>query len=481
MVTTLHKYRTLAREAFLPDTSNKLDCIAFIILFVFVVTAPVLYGVTPAADRHAMGGGTVGPAGNMFLELFAFLLAAVTFWSRPRVRPPAIPLCAVLALALLGLFQLLPLPEELLEKAAPVNLKIYHESAEILSLFGKKASPAPRISIAPTETFGSVLIILAYVAFFLSAASLLRNRLRRRLLVTALMGTAAIQILVGVAFQSREDRLHGVFVNADHFAAYLEIALALAFGALWSEVLTSSDRAQGAVDRGERFERRFVPFVARTLLWGVIAAGVGLTRSRGGILSAAMTTLVLLAMAVSHRRVRFPWRAAAGMSAAVLAGALFVAATAGANPFLRFLERDPRDLGGDLRVTLWKTSLQAWREFPLLGSGLGTFREAFRRVQPRDLSGLIEQAHSDSLQLLVTGGVIGAALGVLAVGSLFVVLARAWRRQKHREESAFVLAGFGALLSLTLHGLVDFNLSIPPIPATLACALGGAWAAARRN
>ena len=159
-------------------------------------------------------------------------------------------------------------------------------------------------------------------------------------------------------------------------------------------------------------------------------------------------------------------------------GLTLAVATAGPTSFRRFLETSPRDLGRDLRVLLWTSSLEAWKEFPILGSGLGTFREALRRVQPRYLQGRIEQAHSDPLQLLVTGGAIGAAIGVLLVGSLFAALLRAWRRQKHREASVFVLAGFGALLSLTLHGLVEFNFSIPPIPATLACVLGAAWAAA---
>jgi len=37
------------------------------------------------------------------------------------------------------------------------------------------------------------------------------------------------------------------------------------------------------------------------------------------------------------------------------------------------------------------------------------------------------------------------------------------------------------LLSLTFHGVVDFNLSIPAITATLACTLGAAWAAGREK
>ena len=115
----------------------------------------------------------------------------------------------------------------------------------------------------------------------------------------------------------------------------------------------------------------------------------------------------------------------------------------------------------------------------MVGSGLGTFREAFRRVQPRDLAGLVEQAHSDPLQLLVTGGLVGELLGILLFVSLYVLLFRAWRRQKHREEAALILGGLGALFSLNLHGMLDFNLSIPPIPALLSGVLGAVWAAGR--
>lgn len=61
---------------------------------------------------------------------------------------------------------------------------------------------------------------------------------------------------------------------------------------------------------------------------------------------------------------------------------------------------------------------------------------------------------------------------------MLALLLRAWMRQEHREESAFALAGTGVLISLMLHGLVEFNMSIPAIPATLALMLGVAWAAA---
>src|SRR5262249_11358136 len=105
--------------------------------------------------------------------------------------------------------------------------------------------------------------------------------------------------------------------------------------------------------------------------------------------------------------------------------------------------------------------------------------ESFRRVQPRDLSGLVEQAHSDPLQLLVTGGILGEILGITVVASLLILLTRSWSRQKHRAEASLTAAGAGALLSLSLHGLVEYTMSIPAIPALLSCVLGAAWAAGR--
>ena len=165
------------------------------------------------------------------------------------------------------------------------------------------------------------------------------------------------------------------------------------------------------------------------------------------------------------------------LAALVTLGTAFAIAGAGTVAFLRFLMPDAADLAADYRVLIWRGSVEAFRLFPWLGSGLGTFREAFRRVQPQELNGLVDQAHDEYLQLLVTGGAIGAALGLVALVLGLRALLRAFFAQKHREERAWGLAGIGALVALLLHGIAEFNFSIPAIPATLAACLGGAWAA----
>lgn len=459
------------------DFSGPLEAAAYFLLIGFAAAAPLVHALAESA-RLAIGGGAPPAQEGYLLASCAFTIAATTFLSGFRshsLRLAAVPLAAAGLLALLGLVQLLPVPETVLARIAPVNLRIYHETAQIMDVFVREGAPDARISIAPSETLYVVLLVLSYAAIFVAAVQLMTNRPRRRFFAAALCASALLHVVLGVLRAgSLEERLRGAFGNPNHFGAYLGILLAIAFAVLWTEILRDSD-ASGSPDPGVGMERRLLRLGARFLVWAGILAGILLTRSRGAILAAAATTVVLLALGTRHRRARSrrPALAAAGT-----AGILVIGIVAAGGLLLRFNDADPRDLGSDTRLRLWETSLQAWRQFPVVGSGLGAFPEAFRRVQPRELNFLVEHAHSDPLQLLVTGGSIGAALGALLFVSLFVLLLRAWRRQKHREESAFVLAGIGALLSVALHGLVEFNLSIPVIPATLACVLGAAWAAA---
>ncbi|MGZ7030333.1 MAG: O-antigen ligase family protein [Thermoanaerobaculia bacterium] len=425
--------------------------------------------------------GAVTPAGALILHLSSFAIGALTFLSmprKPRIGATVVPLTALFLLAILGAFQLMPLSMSTLRSIAPLSAKVYSDANETLALFGRKPA-TPKISIAPWDTKITILLTLAYAVVFASAVILCNTRKRRRIATAFFLASAAIHVLYSAATTNAGNRLHGTYINANHFAGYLEIALAFAFGLVWRELLFSRERGAAVSDIGERFEKRALPLAGPILLWAVLAAGIGLTRSRGGILSAALGTIVLLTIAPFHQaRSGRRRRMAIGLMVAVFAGILFVGFAVGQAPLLRFLTSDPREVSSDERVAMWRASLAAWHLSPTFGAGLGAFREAFRRTHPASVEGLVEQAHNDFLQMLVTGGWVGATLVTIAFASFFVLLVRAWRRQEHREESAFALAGIGALLMLTLHGLVDFNMSIPANPATLAAMLGIAWSAA---
>jgi O-antigen ligase len=462
---SLHnRLRVTLSEAFRPLSAGTAG---FVLLLALVVAAPLPYG-------------GILPGGSFLIEILAFSAAGMAMLSRSPARPlgaARLPLSALAGIAALGVLQLLPLPPRLLGFLSPVSAKVYAETAEILGLFGAPIRFAPCVSIAPTETSSTVLLVLAYLAAFLAAFRLLQGRARRRVFFAAVFLSALGQIAGAVATEPAGERKHGSFVNADHLAGYLEIALVLSFAVVWIAISHGRDAARHLADRAERVERRLLPVSLAILLWGTVAAGVGLTKSRGGILASLLTALLLLALLVLRSRFGRRRRAATVGAFALIAGLLFVSLAIENVAILRFLDSDLRDFTADTRAQIWRRSLDAWREFPVLGSGLGTYREAFRRVQWRDSLCLVDQAHSDSLQLLVTAGALGTALGAAALVAGVLLLLRAGQRQAHREERVFTAAGLCALVSLTLHGLVEFNFSLPAVPVTLAAVLGAAWSA----
>jgi hypothetical protein len=275
---------------------------------------------------------------------------------------------------------------------------------------------------------------------------------------------------VAIAGEDRATRLHGAFVNPNNLAGYLEIGLAFAFGFLWYRTRTGLNElaeATGAEERSERLLGLLPRTALGVVVFGVLA-GIVVSQSRGGRRRVRGTLLPVALLAAALRSAPAapllatlvaPWRSAplrhrgAGASRS------------------RFLMPDAADLGADYRILIWRDS-PTRSGFPWLGSASARW-EAPAGSSRR--GGLVDRR--TTVPPLVTGGVAGALLGLAALVFGVRALLAALSRQKHREESAFGLAGFGALAMLLLHGVAEFNFSIPAVPATLAACLGGAWAA----
>jgi O-antigen ligase len=456
------------REAVSPADSDSLDRAAFLMLLAFILSVPWLAN---AVLTESLIGAPV-PIGALLVPVLCLAISAVSFSSRSpfrSIRPVALPIWSAVAVALFGALQLLPLPDRALQQIAPVNSQIYHEAGEILRLYGRSA-PVPRVSIDPAGTAASALRIAGYMALLVVTAHLLRTRPRRRAFIAVLLAGSCIQVVLAAVLSARGRPFRGAFASVGDLADYLVILVPVAFGAVWAEALTSADRAREAADPTDRLERRLVRLALRGLALATLCVGIALTSAIWRVAATAVGILLLLAFAPRHPHVRRRLPIATGIGL-VLCGLL--AARASGAPFASLLSE--RTL--DRTIAIWRSVLGAWREFPIFGAGLGAFPDAFRRVQPRNLPGLVDQARSDPLQLLVTGGAVGELLAVVAFASLLVLLVRRWKAQRHREESSLVLAGTGALVSFALAGLFEFNLGTPAIAAVLACVIGMALAA----
>lgn len=420
----------------------------------------------------ALPYGAVLPRAQVRMEVLAALalvLAAIYAPSLSPVRPALPSLLFALGLLALGIVQLLPGP--LAGVVSPSSAAAWSEASRLLAFSGGAAPLPARISIAPMATMSVVLLAASYAAVALTALLVLDTRARRRLFLGVLIAAGVLHLVYAVAEGrgTSADRVHGTFVNPNHLAGYLTLALFLALGLLLTAIARRPDphRRHGVV-------KGWVARALLALLWATLAGGIAITKSRGALAASLLTTaLVLLVWSLlrsSRRRVAGAWLAA--FCVAVLLGA-----TLGSEPLLRFLSSDPREIGADTRVALWSSSIEAWKAYPIAGAGLGTFRDAYRPHQPEEIQGLVEQAHSEPLQMAVTGGWVGLLLAVGLLASMLVALLRGAATQGMREERALALAVSGAILTLLLHGLVEFNFSVPAIPFTLAAVWGMGMAA----
>lgn len=350
---------------------------------------------------------------------------------------------ALLAMLLLGCVQLLPLGSA--------------ETAGALSI-----PPVRTLSLDPYST-RLVLVQIAGLLVYFSAVLVFTDTPHRlRVLVRTIIVFGFLLAIFGLTqsftsptkvFWIRElsqSTAFGPFINRHHFAGYMELALALPLGLLFS----------GSIDKEKRFVYLFVA--------AMMGVALIMTNSRGGIIALVAEILfltVLTAFRRKHRHRRHEHsRVAIGPAARVgLALALIIALFAGVvllggeSALSRFVGTVNSDDPTTGRVHFWSVTLDIIKAHPWLGTGLGAFGVVYTGHDSRNGLYRLEQAHNDYLQILSDAGVAGAVIGLFFVVMLFRIgFARRESRDDFRRGVATgALAGCFAVL---VHSFFDFTL-----------------------
>jgi O-antigen ligase len=119
------------------------------------------------------------------------------------------------------------------------------------------------------------------------------------------------------------------------------------------------------------------------------------------------------------------------------------------------------------RWVWWQEAAGAWSDRPIGGWGAGSFPVTHLMYRKVPLE--VQQPHSVPLQFLAETGVVGAALGMGALGFLLLAAlarVRGMAAGRERDIAVALLAGGVAWL---VHGFVDFDWDIPgvTVPALL--------------
>lgn len=391
---------------------------------------------------------------------------------RKAMRGPRILITGFFALVL---FQVIPLPSFLVRILAPSSYSFHQAYAS-----QPAGSAFLTISLVPAGTLRAGLELLAYI---LAAVLLLRvvSRFRQmERVVTVLIVMGVFQALYGLFELSTSqprilfykklynlDSVTGTFVNRNHLAGYLEMIIPLALGFLVARVGFFSLGVKGSPgfvrEVFTHFSRK--SFALNLFLAGaavVMAVAVVKSQSRAGVFLLIMTFLLFLEMILFHLSSAGEGRRLARnlINTAFLTMALFSLAVGMTAVMNRFLADDTLFKGG--RTLFWQNIVPMVRDFPLFGTGLGTFVSVYPAYETSaGLGMLLDHAHNDYLELAVETGVVGLLLLAGGIVWMLIQIFRMWRARRSLEIKGLAMGGFVSCIVMLIHSFTDFNLHIP--------------------
>jgi O-antigen ligase len=419
--------------------------------------------------------GSNRPWSWAILELWVFALAL--WWLAGFARGsnhrsaalkgawPAL-LCAGLWLVYVSL-QLLPLPQGLLEILSPEAARWHADAAWPLQ---HVAAP---LSLDQYATREGVIKSAAYLAFFALSLVLLDRRARIIAAAYTLVASGFAQAMYGalLALGFEAESAHGVFANRNHFAGYLVMCLSIGLGVLIGSL--TGDVSQN----WKQFARNTMAWIlsAKMLVrLALVAMVIALVLSHSRMGNTAFFSSMLVTGAIGLLLAKRAPRSMVVLIASLVVIDIFIVGTYfGVEKVVDRIEQttmqtEDRDEVAGYAIAMWK-------DYPVLGSGLGSFRVVFPRYRGPDLGELFTHAHNDYLEFASETGIVGISLLGLLVLTSFVAALRAQYLRRDPLMRGISFGSMMGIIALMIHSTVDFNLQIPANAITFMLVLAFAW------
>ena len=463
--------------------------------------------------------GCADPPFEFYLHICVGIIAAL--WAvrmavQTRLQwqfsPVAICLIAIFAI---GLYQLVPLPRSLLSTISPSSASLVDsllpDRPEVLP-FGLEIDanlqpPNHTLSVYPAATRHALFELLAVLVLFecvrnvsASRESLTRLSICAFANAVLLSFVAILQSLSSPAnvvywtFKGQTN-VFGPFLCRNHFPFYVNIGLGLGLGLFFaamnrqdpdskSGVRKSRQSRSNELDVGEyygaSFPRRiligFSEWIQALLsspnaLW--ICAGIAiivcadfLSLSRGGVVAlvaASIACLIYKSFTRSGRSLSAGLIVVLGLAFGLVSwlGWNIVEARLGT-----LLSKDALSN----RTPMWMDGLMAFKDFPLFGSGYGTFQyvEPLHRTLAGEVVVFFDHAHNDYLEAAVEGGLFRICAALCAIGFVYVAGFRSLLRLKNDRSSDLVLGVLVGFTTIVVHSFGEFGLFTPAITVLAA-------------
>ena len=433
------------------------DRTAFLVLILWIAFAVALLGAVPEAEMPGDGvlatflNASGGYALFRALGWIALGLTLPAVLASPRAslggRTGRRMLGLLGLLPLLGLFQLLPLPLGLMGIFAPAH-------ARDLSILLPEASWH-----AITTDVGWTLAAVVRGALLAAAGLVVLRTVRSDRRAFTLLGAILAVAAAGGAYGLVETHL-----LADGVLGFSKAVMGVLSGVTGTFIYRGNFAALAACGLGisggllvASFRHR-KPFGAAgaAMALVVLAAALALSGSRAGLGAGGLALTVGVALSLRS------WKARGGVLGLVALGGLVLVFSV-SSLRERFFYFEGAGSGGfmDVRVPAWGSSLALFAGRPVFGAGLGAFRRAIHLTQSTWNADELYFAHSDPLNLLAEGGLVGFLIGAAAIAIGVIAVLRLGRRIEGPGGACA-----GGLAGLLAMACVDFPFQIPALALT---------------
>lgn len=377
------------------------------------------------------------------------------------------------------LLQIIPFPPQVVRFFSPRAFELYN-----LAIPGYEKGTLWRgLSIYPHASTIALIKYVTYAGVFFLITQDIRERKRINRLIIALICAGSFEAIYGLyGYFSRNysifgfSKIHmpgpatGTYVNRNHFAGYLGMIVFISIGYLLSKVRVKPRQDYGCrqwlvnlFNSAKTPESGLVLIMIITMILGIV-----FSLSRMGVFSFVVSLLLVIFFALINKQ-----RRVVSLVFIIFALGLSASLWYGLDPLIdRYYQSTESYIN---RAVVWESTWRLIKDYPVTGSGLGTYESIFQRYKPRDFSHhllIYDHAHNDYLEIASEVGIIGI-LPLLFGGIYFlIVLFKKWSRSENGLSKQISLGGIGAMLYILLHGLTDFNMHIPANAMTLCIIMG---------
>lgn len=210
----------------------------------------------------------------------------------------------------------------------------------------------------------------------------------------------------------------GPYVNYDHYAGFMGMCSSLALASFMAKVRYSSFfRIKGVKDKLMWFSTQEASSALRQFLCAAVMIGsIFYSSSRGGILSFVMAVFVFYFLIIIRTRKSRRGRLLFFFVLVMLLSGIFIFWIGPDETFERFHELNniarsvihESSVLSEMRPEMWQDAKNIVMDFPVTGTGFGTFQSIFPKYRTHEWGGkYLQYAHCDYLQLVSETGIVG--------------------------------------------------------------------------